>query len=660
MATRKKRKIRTIDKDKKMSPVGIFFIRFYKPVTVIATVFIFFFVYNAYIVDRSLADIQFVLEQTSGAQTINDMQGLNMILGGVILKEVANKKMDSGNLIRLDLASSIAAKPKIINQVKDAQFVLSEALAEKNAARNPVLVALDSVNNRVLSTGKALKDILSMAAVKGLVVTELDDEVFLQAKKLQESGDINAAIKAYEDIFKNEPQYQGVEKVNLGYLYQKIENFNRAGIIFEEVIKNAPGSHSAAIAERLLYNLKGLEKLSSEKKKLQDAIDRELSREKLQGMYYELGNIKSRLYDFAGANYAYKKSFELGPDTDVGQKSKFNMAFNYKMDNKYQESEKLFAEISQEAVSDELASGTKYWKADSLRSQGRYDEAAKEFEQLASASGDKSLAQMALFRSGYTYKYDLEDTEKAKLAFGELKNRFDASGISKHTDKEITSDMGAVYRESGFNLLLEGKIEEAMLKFEEAIKVNPNDGLSYSGFSATKGFMKQLQDAVDKAKKGIELAPKNSYVNANMGFVYLLKNDYVKALEFYKKAVELDPKYSEARYNLGLIYQEQGNIDKAIDAYKGAIKYRPKMAQAYNNLGSCYWGMGNIEKAADEFITAVKLNSQSAEAHYNLALTHVVLGRFKQAEAEILKVMELTDSIKDAKSVLDVIRRKML
>jgi len=660
MEKRRKHKIKISDERKQAAGLVLFFIRFYKPAAAVASVVIFFFVYNMYIVDRSMADIQFALERAGKAQNIDDVQGLNLVLSAVVLKEVANKKIDSQSLINLDLASNITKNPEMLNQVKDAKFMLSEVLAKKKKERNQVLVALDNLNDKVMKGGSGVRNFLSKATMKELVVVEIrDGKLISAAKKYEENMDFNNAIKAYESALKQVPQYEGIEKVHIGYLYQRIENFNRARVLYEDVLKNASGTQSAEIAKKLMDNLRNLEDISKRRQKVEEDILREASTDKLQQLYYDLGALKGLLEDFTGAENVYQKVVDLGPKTELGQKAKFNLAFNYKLQAKYADSEKIFSQFNKEFPRNDLAPDAKYWKADSLRNQGRFEEAAEGFKEVAADFKDKPIAPAALFRAGYTYMYDIKDAEKSRAVFDDLKKYFGDSEISKHVEKVVISDIGGVYRDEGFKLMLQGKLEEAVGKFDQAIKVNPSDGIAYSGFSAAKGLMQQLQEALDNAKKGVELAPNNSYTNANLGFVYILRNNYKDASESYQKALGIDPKYAEARYNLGLIYQDQGQFDKAIDVYKEAIKYKPELAEAYNNLGSCYWALGRLDDASEEFARALKFDPGLAEAHYNMALIHFIFGRLKQAEAEMLKALDLTDSIKDASYVLGLIRQKM-
>jgi len=685
MPIRQKRRKSYKDEGKKLPGLAVFFIRFYKPLAAIVCVVIFFFVYNVYIVDRSMLDIQFALEQTAKAQTLSDIQGLDMILDtsvmkeltvrpkqlnnmqnlsmildATVLKELSSQKIDSQSLINLDFATNITKGAQVLNQAKDVKFALAEVLDKKKKSRNPVLLALDDVNNKIIKAGASVKNSFRKSASKESVITDLDEKIIDGARELQTKGDLEGAIKIYEDAIKQVPQYEGIEKLRLGFIYQSLDNFNRAKVLYEQVARNAPEDEIVSFAQRLLDNLKNIVDLNNKKKFLEESISKEAQTDKLQAMYYELGNVNGMIRSFEPACAAYNKVIELGPGTEIAKKAKFNLAFIYKMQSKYSDSEKIFSQLSQDAPQSDLAADSNYWVADNLRSQGKYDEAIQKFQEVAQQYKNRpELSAVSAFRAGYVCLYDVKDPDKAKTLFNTLKTDFSDSQIASYSDVNVSTDIGNVYRDEGFKLVLDGKPEEAKAKFNEAIKLNPRDAFSYAGLGAASGLLRELQEALQKSQEAVRLAPQNSYANANLGFIYMLNSDYKHAQESYEKAIQLNPKYADVLYNLGWIYQSQGFFDKAVTVYNEAIKYKPGLAVAYNNLGVCYWNIDKIDAASKEFTRAVQLDSNLADAHYNLAMAHFLFGRLKQAEAEISKALQLTDNIEDAKGLLILIRQKM-
>jgi tetratricopeptide (TPR) repeat protein len=637
----------------------IFLRRFYKPLTAILSLIVFFIVYNTYIVDRSMVNIQFALEKTAKAQTLDDVQGLDMILGTVILKEMAAQKIDSENIINLDFATNITADAQILNQVKDARLMLTEVVKKKKRNRNFLLAGLDTINEKIMNTGAGIANIISKTAARQLVVIEPDEKAIQNARDIEKNGRLDEAIKAYEDALKPVPQYQGLEKVHLGYLYQRTGNIGKAMVLYEGILKDSTDARACEFAARLLDNLKDLKPLTERKKMLQQEISVEADPEKLQDLYYQLGNATALLGDFVTSEDAYAKAVAINPKNEIGQRAAFSLGFSYKAQAKYEDSEKVFRQLSETFPQGKFTADASYWTADSLVKQGKYEEGFSEFQKVSDNFKDKPIGSTAMFRSGYTALYDLKDSNRAQTIFEKLKTEFSDSGIAQRETEDAGSDLGSVYRAAGFKLMLELKLEEAMAQFNQAIKLNPRDVHSYGGLGSAEGFMNQWDEAIRDAKKAVALAPGDSYGNANLAFMYLLQNDTVAALKYYEKTVSINPRYSEAQYNLGWLYQSQGQMEKAMDAYKTAIKYNPRLAMAHNNLGYCYWRFDKTDAAASEFLLAVQLDKNLAEAHYNLGIVQFLQGRLKQAEAQMEKVLELTTDLPNARVTLEAIRKKI-
>jgi|GEM_PF-6870802 len=658
MPIKKRHKIKVQEEDAKPGWI-IFFKRFYKPVALILSIVVFFMAYNVYIVDRSLVDIQFALAQTSQAKSLEDVQGLNIILNSLVTKEILNKNVDSESIVNLDFASGIVEKAEVYNQINDIKFTLTQVLNKKIAKRNKFFIVLDNLKLEIVDFGEYLRSLWVKVTTRKMVIYAPDEDKLQMANELQQKNELAEAIKTYEEILRMEPRYKGMANIYLAYLYERFGNFNKAKIIYGEIINGAPGTQAAGLAMRLLDNISDKKRLVEKKKNVENQILRDSSQKRQQQLYYQLGAIKGLLGDFQGSEQAYGRSVELGPYTYIGQKAKFNLGFSYKMQGKYVDSQKVFEEFSQEFPYNKLAPDSYYWTADSLLGQAKYEEAFVKFEQVSATFKNKYIAPISLFRAGYSCLYDLKDPERAKKYFDKIEKEFSGSPLITHVMTSDYINMGNIYREAGFRFMLQGKFEEAEQNFKEALRYNPADARAYSGLGSIKGLMQNYEGAIVDATKGTRLAPFDSYTYAALGFMYILKNNFVLAMKFYRKALENDPSYAAVEYNIGWIYQNSSRNDKAVDSYKNAIKHDPKMAVAHNNLGSCLWKEEKFEMALDEFSLAVQLDPNLAEVHFNLGVTHFALGHLKQAEAEFSKVIDLDKDFEKAGLLLNLVKQRI-
>lgn len=75
---------------------------------------------------------------------------------------------------------------------------------------------------------------------------------------------------------------------------------------------------------------------------------------------------------------------------------------------------------------------------------------------------------------------------------------------------------------------------------------------------------------------------------ANLGLVYLKKNDIEQALKSLDHSLQLNPKQPQALNLMGIIEYNKGNLKKAIEYYDAAILNKPDYANAHYNLALLY------------------------------------------------------------------------
>lgn len=81
-----------------------------------------------------------------------------------------------------------------------------------------------------------------------------------------------------------------------------------------------------------------------------------------------------------------------------------------------------------------------------------------------------------------------------------------------------------------------------------------------------------------------------------LGYEFLDRTDYTKAIEYFSKAVELEPQRADAYNSLGFAYMSNDKLDMAEEAFKKAIELNPNLFQAYYNLANLYFKEGKIDE----------------------------------------------------------------
>ena len=144
-----------------------------------------------------------------------------------------------------------------------------------------------------------------------------------------------------------------------------------------------------------------------------------------------------------------------------------------------------------------------------------------------------------------------------------------------------------VYKNIADNLKTQGKIKEAIINYNYAVKIKNNFDEVYN----------------------------------KLGLIYYDLGNIEEAILNYKKAIKYNPNFFIAYNNLGNALQALGKIDQAVLSYQESIKIKPNFAIAYRNLSSVKKFKIN-DSEIDEMISLIKKNDLSSKdlVNFNFAL----------------------------------------
>ncbi len=154
--------------------------------------------------------------------------------------------------------------------------------------------------------------------------------------------------------------------------------------------------------------------------------------------------------------------------------------------------------------------------------------------------------------------------------------------------------------------------------------------------------------AIECFDKALELNPRNQEAWYNKGVCLGKLEKYEDAATCFDKALELNPRNQEAWYNKGLILRKLEKHEDAATCFDKALELNPKYQEAWYNKGLILGKLEKHEDAATCFDKALELNPRNQEAWYNKGL---ILGKLKKNEEAIEcfdKALELNPNFREA------------
>ena len=193
-----------------------------------------------------------------------------------------------------------------------------------------------------------------------------------------------------------------------------------------------------------------------------------------------------------------------------------------------------------------------------------------------------------------------------------------------------------------------GKLDDAVLAFQEALSIKPDDAQANYNMGNAFKDQRKLEEAIEAYEKALSIKPDYADAYLNIGATLKDQGKLEEAIEAYNKALSIKPDYAEAYYNMGFALKEQGKPEEAIEAYKKALAIKPDYAEAHNNIGNALKDQGKLEEAIEAYNKAISIQPDYAEAATNSAILFFESKRFEEAA----KLFSMDDSIKNQSYLL--------
>jgi tetratricopeptide (TPR) repeat protein len=198
-----------------------------------------------------------------------------------------------------------------------------------------------------------------------------------------------------------------------------------------------------------------------------------------------------------------------------------------------------------------------------------------------------------------------------------------------------------VPKKAGSFYLSTKRYQEALLAYEQAIQLDPNDAVLYNGKGLALSNLNRYGEALIAYEQAIRLNPDSVNAYFNKGNILDELERYEEALAAYEQAIRRDPTYADAHNNKGYILSKLGRFEEALTACDQAIHLDPNYALAYHTQGDALSGLGRYEKALAAYELATRLDPDNVDAHNDKGNALDELERYEEALAAYEQAIRL-------------------
>ncbi len=166
----------------------------------------------------------------------------------------------------------------------------------------------------------------------------------------------------------------------------------------------------------------------------------------------------------------------------------------------------------------------------------------------------------------------------------------------------------------------EGRDEEALQAFSDAIEYDPNDYVSLTNRTYYLLAAGNITDAIADCTRAAELNADYAPAFINCGYALAENGQIEKAIAYLDHAEILDSGNVVLYINRGSAYTKKGNDQRAIDDYTVALSIEPDNYDAITLRASSYLSLGQPENAIADLNTAIRIEPKDANNYLFKAL----------------------------------------
>ncbi|MEO6975808.1 MAG: tetratricopeptide repeat protein [Gallionella sp.] len=197
--------------------------------------------------------------------------------------------------------------------------------------------------------------------------------------------------------------------------------------------------------------------------------------------------------------------------------------------------------------------------------------------------------------------------------------------------------------DEGHALEAQGRLNEAMQRYLEAIRLAPNPARGHLNRGNVLLLQGDLNSALDAFRTALEHQPDYAGAYYNIGNALLGNQQLDEAVASYHSALKINPDYAEVHCSLGIALKELGQFDSAIACFRKALEIDHALVEAHLNLdaaiedifnkGNILMGSGQLGEAVAHYRQLLEIKPDYAEAHTTLGVALRELGQIESAVA---------------------------
>lgn len=212
---------------------------------------------------------------------------------------------------------------------------------------------------------------------------------------------------------------------------------------------------------------------------------------------------------------------------------------------------------------------------------------------------------------------------------------------SRHSFFESGPDEAWWHTDRAAALVQEGKMQEAVLELQEALRANPGYVDAHVNLGGLLAEMGRSDEAIAHFREVITHRPDRADVRLRLGALLLQASRFDDAAKELEEVARANPESAPAHFEFGRALVETKRDSEGIAALRRSLELDPKQPAAHVNIGIALARTGDPAGARAEFEKALEIDASTANARFQLGRLAESAGRLEEAEKEYQEAFRL-------------------
>jgi tetratricopeptide (TPR) repeat protein len=272
---------------------------------------------------------------------------------------------------------------------------------------------------------------------------------------------------------------------------------------------------------------------------------------------------------------------------------------------------------------------------DAQRSVNDYENAVKSYTEAIAIDRNSHAAYYGRARAEAHLEMSREAVQDLRQAIILYPTYIQMAKSEPDFDK-IREETGSIlsaaqHNQEGNQLANEGKLEEAIREYLEALKLDPTNAAYHANQGDVYRRLQQLGDAEEEYRRAIRYDMENDSYHYRLAGFYYDQGKFDSAIEEYERALAINDEKPTYHSGLGDAYRQMDVPEKAGEAYEQAIRLDQSNASYHARLADIYYRQGKQEDALRKYLEAIRLDEENYMYHYGLARVYYALDEPQEA-----------------------------